>query len=386
LKLYEYEGKAILAKRGIKIPRSVYVADESEVTKLNGMVYPCVVKAQILQGGRGKAGGIRPAQNAAEAAAHALDMLGKELKGEALHGVLAEEQVDIDRELYLGITVDDVAGAPILIMSAEGGMDIETVASESPDKLLRRNLPPDGALSIAAAEGICRELGLEGNVTEIAEIIIALECAFREEDANLVEINPLCILKDGTIMACDAKVITDDYAQFRHLELPERQQLEYDEDPFERRARDNGFIMVRLGGNIAVLSVGAGYGMAIVDAIKFYGGEPANFVDQLGGLSFERTINGVLDMAEEDTSVKAVLMSFMLSASSLGGLVENMVRRLREVPPRVPVFGCIGAASAAVRDMDLQTAMDTLSRAGIKMFPDAREAIEAAIKCAEGGK
>jgi len=362
----------------------VYIADASELPKLDDMVYPCVIKAQILQGGRGKAGGIRPAQNSEEATAHALDMLSKELKGERLHGVLAEEQVDISRELYLGITIDDVAGLPILIMSAEGGMDIETVAQESPDKLLRRHLEPDVALSLADAECICRDIGLDTCVTDIAEVIVALEKAFREEDANLIEINPLCILKDDTVMACDAKVILDDYALFRHPEIQEHDLLEHDEDPFERRAKENGYIMVRLGGDIAVLSVGAGYGMAIVDAIKFYGGEPANFVDQLGGLSFERTINGVLDMAEQDTSVKAVLMSFMLSASSLGGLVENMLRRLEAVPPRVPIFGSICAASAAVRDMDLQTAIDTLSGAGVQMFPDVRDAIEAAIKCAEG--
>ena len=386
MKLYEFEGKARLARHGIRVPRSVYVEDESALSLLDEMTYPCVIKAQILQGGRGKAGGIKPAHDPAESKAIARDMLAKELKGESLCGVMAEEQVTIARELYLGITIDDVAGQPILIMSGEGGIDIETVAKESPEKLIRRHLEPDTPLSPAEAEAICRDAGVTDGVAGVAEILIALEKAFHGEDANLVEINPLCILADGTAMACDAKVILDDYALFRHPDAPEREHLEFDEDRFERQAKDNGYILVRLGGDVAVLSVGAGYGMAIVDAIKFYGGQPANFVDQVGGLSFDRTIHGVLDMVQEDTSIKAVLMSFMLSASSLGSLVESMTARLEKLPPRVPVFGSVGAASAALRDMDLQTAVKTLADAGINMFDDVHKAIEAAVKCAEGGE
>jgi len=383
VKLYEYEGKNILVRQGVRVPRSVYVGDESMLSNLDAMTYPCVIKAQILQGGRGKAGGIKPANSPTEAKAISLDMLSRELKGERLCGVLAEEQVAINRELYFGVTIDDVAGRPILIVSGEGGVDIETVASESPEKLIRRYLEPDIPLTLAEAEAICRDAGA-GADTGAAEILLAMERAFHDEDANLVEINPLCILEDGTAMACDAKVILDDYALFRHPDLPKREQLEFDEDPFERRAKDDEYILVRLGGDIAVLSVGAGYGMAIVDAIKFYGGEPANFVDQVGGLSFDRTINGVLDMAEEDTSIKAVLMSFMLSASSVGSLVESMTARLAALPPRVPIFGSIGAASAALRDMDLQTAVKTLSDLGITMFDDVHKAIESAVRHAEG--
>ncbi|MCL2401920.1 MAG: acetate--CoA ligase family protein [Oscillospiraceae bacterium] len=380
MNLYEYEGKAILAKHGIRVPWAVYIADETEVSKLDDMIYPCVIKAQILQGGRGKAGGIRPVNNVAEARAAAYDLLSKELKGERLAGVLAEEQVDISKELYLGITVDDVAGKPLLILSADGGVEIETVAEESPEKLVRRYLAPDETLDSNALAQLCREAGIDP--VGAVEIIRALEKAFREEDANLMEINPLCVLADGGVCACDAKVILDDYALFRHPDAPKHEMLEYDEDPFERRAKDNGYLMVRLGGDIAVISVGAGYGMAIVDAIQAYGGAPANFVDQLGGTPFERTVNGVLDMAEEDLTINVVLMSFMLSASSLGGLVESTLTRLKSRPSRVPIFGSIGAASAAVRDMDLQTAVEKLEVAGIKMFQDAREAIQAAIKCA----
>ncbi|MCL2408845.1 MAG: acetate--CoA ligase family protein [Oscillospiraceae bacterium] len=380
MNLYEYEGKAILAKHGIRVPNSVYVADETELGKLEDMTYPCVIKAQILQGGRGKAGGIRPVNNVEEARAAARDLLSKELKGERLAGVLAEEQVSIAKELYLGITVDDVAGKPLLIISAEGGIEIEKVAEESPEKLVRCYLEPGGMLDSDSAVQLCREAGIATG--GMVEIIRALEKAFREEDANLIEINPLCVLDDGRVLACDAKVILDDYALFRHPDAPKHEMLEYNEDPFERRAKDNEYIMVRLGGDIGIISVGAGYGMAIVDAVKAYGGSPANFVDQLGGTPFERTINGVLDMSEEDLTIKTVLMSFMLSASSLGGLVESMLERFKSRPPRVPIFGSIGAASAAVRDMDLQTAVEKLESAGIKMFQDAREAIKAAIKYA----
>jgi succinyl-CoA synthetase beta subunit len=358
----------------------VYVADEAALNKLEDMTYPCVIKAQILQGGRGKAGGIRPVSNIEEARAAARDLLSKELKGERLAGVLAEEQVDIAEERYLGITVDDVSGKPLLIISAEGGVEIETVAEKSPEKLVRHQLEPDEMLDSDTAERICREAGIDPVGT--SEIILALEKAFREEDANLIEINPLCVLNDGSVCACDAKVTLDDYALFRHADAPVHDMLEFNEDPFERRAKDGEYIMVRLGGDIAVISVGAGYGMAIVDAIKAYGGAPANFVDQLGGTPFERTINGVLDMAEEDLTIKVVLMSFMLSASSLGGLVDSTLARLEARPPRVPIFGSIGAASAAVRDMDLQTAVEKLEDAGIKMFSDAREAIKTAIRYA----
>jgi succinyl-CoA synthetase beta subunit len=312
-------------------------------------------------------------------------MLSRQLKGEDLHGVLAEEQVAISRELYLGITIDDMVGKPILIMSSEGGMDIETIAVESPEKLIRSHLDPETPLSQAEAKALCKQLKLDDYASEIAEIIILMEKAFREEDANLLEINPLCVLEDGRVMACDAKVIIDDYALYRHPDIPVHDLLEHDEDPFERKAKEDGFILVRLGGDIALLSVGAGYGMAIVDAIKFYGGEPANFVDQVGGLSFDRTINGVLDMAEEDKDIKAVVMSFILSASNVGDLVDSMQKRIAAIPPRVPIFSNIGAASAAVRDMDAQTAMDLLSKAGVRTYPDVHKAIDAAIAYA-GGK
>ncbi len=363
------------------MPNSVFVDESLQFPAEGGPAFPCMVKAQILQGGRGKAGGVKKAGSLEEGLAAAKDLMSRPLKGEKLRGVLLEEMLEIDREFYMGITIDDVAGKPIMILSLAGGMDIETVAKQSPEKLVREYLNPSRPLKLYEAVTICKKGGLTGPALGgVARVLVSLYDTFRAMDATLVEINPLIVTKQGDVIAGDSKVIVDDYAAYRHPELPVHTQENAEEDEFEREARENGYILVRLGGDVAVVSGGAGYGMAILDAIKLYGGTPANFLDMPGGNTFPSAVNGVLNMVKKDQKIQSILFSFILSASSLSSIVKIFTAILSKNPVEVPVYGCVNAANAALLEMDMETAKRELAKVGVVLFDDIREAVQAAVK------
>ena len=282
MKLYEYMGKELLAKYGIPIPEGGVAATAEEAAELAGKIGSVVLKAQILSGKRGKAGGICFTDNYVEAGRVAADLLGSQLNGYQVEAVLVEKKLQIDREFYLAISVDSAARKPIILASAKGGIDIEDVPEED---LVKMNLDVTVGMQPFVTREITRHLGVTDVVAkQIAEILGKLYRLFVEVDAELVEINPL-VISGETVIAADAKITIDDDALFRQSSLPTVQER----TAAEKQAHELGLSYVELDGEIAVMANGAGITMATLDLIQFYGGAAANFLDAGGGAGIEQT-------------------------------------------------------------------------------------------------
>ena len=274
MKLFEYRGKELFDKYGIAVPNGRLVKDEKDFSGLN---FPFVLKAQVPIGGRGKAGGIKSAENLKEAKDNFSQIMGMDIKGYTVKKVLAEEKVGIKKELYLSITLDRSKRMPLIIASASGGMDIESVPD---DKIFKEWVNPLIGIQSFHIRGIVSKLGLEKEEgKEVAKVISKIYKLFREYDCELVEINPLIIKKDGGVMALDSKVNINDDAMYRHTDIePEVVEL----TPLEKDAKEKGIAFIQLDGNIGVIANGAGLTMATLDALTYYNGKGGVFLD-LGG-------------------------------------------------------------------------------------------------------
>ena len=274
MKLFEYRGKELFDKYGIAVPNGRLVKDEKDFSGLN---FPFVLKAQVPIGGRGKAGGIKSAENLKEAKDNFSQIMGMDIKGYTVKKVLAEEKVGIKKELYLSITLDRSKRMPLIIASASGGMDIESVPD---DKIFKEWVNPLIGIQSFHIRGIVSKLGLEKEEgKEVAKVISKIYKLFREYDCELVEINPLIIKKDGGVMALDSKVNINDDAMYRHTDIePEVVEL----TPLEKDAKEKGIAFIQLDGNIGVIANGAGLTMATLDALTHYNGKGGVFLD-LGG-------------------------------------------------------------------------------------------------------
>ncbi|MGE0136062.1 MAG: ADP-forming succinate--CoA ligase subunit beta [Dehalococcoidia bacterium] len=338
MKLHEYQAKELLARYGVPVPNGkvAHTPDEAEAAanELGGKV---VVKAQVHAGGRGKAGGIKLASSAAEARAAAEALLGTRLvthqsgpQGQPINAVLVEEQFEIERELYMGVIIDNSAGMPIVIASASGGMDIEEVAEQTPEKIFRQAIDPTIGFQGFQARSLAFATGLEGDLNRPAvSLITALAKAFLENDGSLAEINPLAVTKDGRVLAVDAKFSVDDNADFRHksfFELADRTQ----EDALEVEAKDAGIEnYVKLDGNIGCLVNGAGLAMATMDAIQFEGGMPANFLD-IGTQNDPAAVSAALKIIGADPDVKAVLINIFGGLARTDVIAQGLVDAIKE--------------------------------------------------------
>ena len=274
MKLFEYRGKELFDKYGIAVPNGRLVKDEKDFSGLN---FPFILKAQVPIGGRGKAGGIKSAENLKEAKDNFSQIMGMDIKGYTVKKVLAEEKVGIKKELYLSITLDRSKRMPLIIASASGGMDIESVPD---DKIFKEWVNPLIGIQSFHIRGIVSKLGLEKEEgKEVAKVISKIYKLFREYDCELVEINPLIIKKDGGVMALDSKVNINDDAMYRHTDIePEVVEL----TPLEKDAKEKGIAFIQLDGNIGVIANGAGLTMATLDALTYYNGKGGVFLD-LGG-------------------------------------------------------------------------------------------------------
>ena len=274
MKLFEYRGKELFDKYGIAVPNGRLVKDEKDFSDLN---FPFILKAQVPIGGRGKAGGIKSAENLKEAKDNFSQIMGMDIKGYTVKKVLAEEKVGIKKELYLSITLDRSKRMPLIIASASGGMDIESVPD---DKIFKEWVNPLIGIQSFHIRGIVSKLGLEKEEgKEVAKVILKIYKLFREYDCELVEINPLIIKKDGGVMALDSKVNINDDAMYRHTDIePEVVEL----TPLEKDAKEKGIAFIQLDGNIGVIANGAGLTMATLDALTYYNGKGGVFLD-LGG-------------------------------------------------------------------------------------------------------
>jgi succinyl-CoA synthetase beta subunit len=342
VKLHEYQSKRIFARYGVPIPRGEVASTPDDAyriaARLGGWV---VVKAQVLVGGRGKAGGIKLAKDAAEAEAKASPMLGMAIKGLKVRKVLIDEAAtDIIREIYLGIVIDRAARCPVMMASAEGGVEIEEVARAMPERIFKVSIDPFLGLRGYQARELAFAIGLEKDlVSSFVNIAAGLYNAFVGCDASLAEINPLLVIdQDGgrpSLLAVDGKMIVDDSALFRHSDLADMRDVD-EEAPAETEARYRGLSYVKLDGEIGCMVNGAGLAMATMDIIKLYGGMPANFLDIGGGAQADR-VAAALRIILADPKVRAVLFNIFGGITRCDEVAKGVLEALEQVPTDVPM-------------------------------------------------
>ncbi len=345
MKIHEYQAKAILAKFGVPTPRGevVFKKEDAEGVAARLGTPIVVVKAQIHAGGRGKGGGVKLAKSPAQAAELAGQILGMKLvtpqtgpEGRLVRRLLIEEGLDIKRELYLSILVDRVAEAPVFMASAAGGMEIEEVAKEHPEAILRETIHPATGLQPYQVRDLVFGLGLSAEMVKVAQPFFqSLYRAFLETDASLLEINPCVVTGDGRLVALDAKVNFDDNAMYRHPEFAELRDLD-EETPLEVEASKFKLNYIQLEGNVACMVNGAGLAMATMDIIKLSGGSPANFLDVGGGAS-EEQVRNAFKILLSDPNVRAVFVNIFGGILRCDVLAGGVVKAARELGIRVPV-------------------------------------------------
>ena len=337
MKLHEHQAKELLARYGVPVPEGRVARTAGEAAdaaeRLGGKV---VVKAQVHAGGRGKAGGVRLANSAAEAREAASALLGSRLvtvqspQGQPVEAVLVEEQIDVARELYLGVVIDNAEAMPVVIASADGGMEIEQVAEETPERIHRQAIDPACGFQGYQARALAFATGLDGDLNRPAVALIeGLARAFGENDGTLAEINPLVVTGDGRLLAVDAKFSVDDDAGFRRGDLAGLRDSAQD-DALEVEAQAAGVQnYIKLGGDIGCMVNGAGLAMATMDAIQFEGGEPANFLD-IGTANDPEAIVTALRIIGADPDVKAVLVNIFGGLARTDVIAEGVVQAKRE--------------------------------------------------------
>ena len=338
MKLQEYQSKQYFSKFGVPIPKgrvAVTAAGAKQIAEeLGGRV---VIKSQVLVGGRGKAGGIRLAKSPKEAEDLATKILGMEIKGLPVRKVLVDEAANIETEIYLGITNDRAARKPVIMASAAGGVDIEEVARQTPEKIIKVHIDPLLGLRDYQARDLAAGIDLpREHWRTFNQIAHGLWEAYKASDANLAEINPLVITTDMRLLALDGKMVLDDNALFRHPELAEMRDRDVEVEA-ETEARKYGLSYIQLDGEIGCMVNGAGLAMATMDIIKLFGGEPANFLDIGGGASAEK-VAAALRIILQDPNVKVVLFNIFGGITRGDEVARGILTSLEEVKPDVPMI------------------------------------------------
>jgi len=361
VKLHEHQSKELFARYGIPTPKGKVAYDAEtarEIAKQIGL--PVVVKAQVLVGGRGKAGGVKVAKTADQVEEYASAILGMSIKGLPVRKVLIDPAVSAQAEIYLGIVVDRTQGAPVMMASAAGGVEIEEVARVTPEKIKRQIIDPLLGLQAYQARELGFGIGLDKKlVAEFVKIALGLYRVFVDTDASLVEINPLFITTDNALLAADGKLVLDDSALDRHHDLEALRDAD-EENQAEREARTAGLSFVKLDGNIGCMVNGAGLAMATMDVIKFYGGEPANFLDIGGGAKADK-VAAALRIILADPNVQAVLFNIFGGITRGDEVARGIVEALGQVKTNVPMVARIVGTNAEegrriLADAHMQTA------------------------------
>jgi len=345
MKIHEYQAKAILARHGVPVPRgevALSAQEAGEIARRLGSAV-VVVKAQIHAGGRGKAGGVKVVKTSDEAEKIAASLLGQTLvtyqtgpAGQVVGRLLIEEGLDIDRELYLSMLVDRASQKIVMMVSAEGGVEIEEVAAKTPDKIHKEFIIPGIGLQPYQARKLAFALGLGGaQIGKATAMMLALYKAFVATDAAMLEINPLITTKAGDLLALDAKVSFDDNALYRHADLKDLRDLA-EEDPLEVEASKFALNYIRLDGNIGCMVNGAGLAMATMDIIKLAGGMPANFLDVGGGANADQ-IRNAFKILMSDKNVKAVLINIFGGILRCDVLAQGVIAAVKELGVPVPI-------------------------------------------------
>jgi succinyl-CoA synthetase beta subunit len=348
MKIHEYQGKRILAKYGVAVPRGDMAESREEAERIAKSLFDAgatgvVVKAQIHAGGRGKGGGVKIAKSVEEAGELARRMLGMKLvthqtglEGKIVNRLLIEETLPIDRELYLGVVLDRAAAKPVFMASAAGGMEIEEVAARDPEAIIKEWIEPGLGLLPFQARKLAFRLGLPVElVGSAAKFMVALYRAYEDTDASLLEINPFITTKDGRLFALDAKITFDDNALFRHKDMRELRDMT-EEAPLEVEASKFGLNYIKLDGTVGCMVNGAGLAMATMDIIQYAGGSPANFLDVGGGANAEQVENAFRILLS-DKNVKAVLINIFGGILRVDTLATGVVEAARKTKISLPI-------------------------------------------------
>ncbi|NIO08692.1 MAG: ADP-forming succinate--CoA ligase subunit beta [Deltaproteobacteria bacterium] len=387
MNIHEYQAKEILGKFGVRVPRGrVAATAEEAVAAAREMGFPCVIKAQIHAGGRGKGGGVKLAKSAEEARELAGKIIGMNLvthqtgpEGKEVKRVLVEQGCDIKSELYLGVALDTASSRPSVVACAEGGVEIEEVAKRSPEKIIRESIDPAVGLLPFQVRRVAYKLGLpEDKVKLLLPLLQGLVKAYMECDCTLVEINPLVLTGDGGILALDAKMNFDDNALSRHPDIAALRDPD-EEDPKELEASKFNLSYIALNGNIGCMVNGAGLAMATMDIIKLYGGEPANFLDVGGGADKERVAQAFRIILADDR-VRGVLVNIFGGIMKCDVIAQGIVEAASKIGVKVPLVVRLqgtnveqGKKILAESNITIISA-DTMSEAAEKVVAAAKQA------------
>ena len=335
--LLEYQGKQLFAQHGVPVPEGRHaVTVQDAVRAANEIGYPCVVKAQVAIGKRGKAGGIKVAKDEDEARAHAEAILGMDIRGFTVHDLWIESASEIAAEYYASIILDRSEKKLLAMLSRMGGMDVEEMAETDPDALVRRHIEPGRGFDAEQARELAVDAGIDEDVTDqVAEMLVKLVELAGSEDATLIEVNPLIVTGDRRVIALDSKATIDNNALFRHPELAEFTDKSA-EDPQEAMAKEKGLTYVKLGGNIGILANGAGLCMSTLDVVAQAGGRPANFLDAGGGSKAEAIV-AALEVITSDDNVSAVLFNIFGGITRGDEIAKGIIEASKQIEISVPL-------------------------------------------------
>ncbi|MEE8287623.1 MAG: ATP-grasp domain-containing protein [Gammaproteobacteria bacterium] len=372
----EYASKPLLAASGIHVPRGRVAVSADEAAAAAVELGPVVIKAQVPAGKRGKAGGILPAADGAQAREAARRILGMDIGGHRVERVLVEEQASIARELYAAVLNSPASRGPLVMFSATGGMDIEEIARTNSAAIREAHVDIRVGFDGTAAEGLLRGLDLGEEKQAVAEFLVKLYACYCEHDAELLEVNPLAVLADGRLMALDCKFVLDDSGVKRQPELegrgtPERLSA------LEERGRDLGLRYIALEGSIGVLANGAGLTMTTMDVIAHHGGEPANFLE-IGGDAYTKA-KPALELVLDNPNVKSLVVNFCGAFARTDVMTEGVIDAWQALSPEVPVFFTVHGTGAEEAVAMLE------SRLSVTPYPNMDQAIIAAVAAAGGG-
>ena len=372
----EYRAKPLLSAQGISVPHSAIATNPEQAQLKAADIGPCVVKAQVATGKRGKAGGIQLAATPEEAGQHARAILGMDIDGYSVEKLLIEEQVDIASELYLAILNDSVSQSPMLLFSAMGGIDIEEIASTDSSAMKRMVIDIASGINRKQALDLVNQTGVP-QADHIADTMVKLYRAYRQNDAELIEINPLVITRAGDIVALDCKFTLDDGASPRQQQLVEHGAQEPMTD-IEKKAADAGLKYIELGGTVGILANGAGLTMTSMDTVSYYGGEPANFLE-IGGEAYRKG-EEALAILLENTRMKSLLINFCGAFARTDVMAKGVIEAWKNINPNIPVFFTIhGTGDVEAREL-------VRNELGIECYDLMDDAVQAAVAAAKGDK
>ena len=371
MNLHEYQGKDVFRSGGIPVPPGEVARTVEEAETFAARLgFPVVIKAQVLIGGRGKAGGVKVVKNGQEFTREAGRILGMDIKGHAVRKILITPATEIEKEYYAGIVLDRKYETPLLMVSPAGGVDIEDVARQTPEKILRLHLDERG-LPAYRARAAARFLDSRPKVQkQLANVISKLANVYYSQDCSLAEINPLAVTPSEEVWALDAKVVIDDNALDRHADLADMRDLGA-EDPGEVEAREKGLSYVRLDGSIGCVVNGAGLAMATMDLIQFHGGKPANFLD-IGGSSNPDKVTAAMNILTRDQRVRAVLFNIFGGITRCDDVARGLIAALDRIGTKMPIV-------IRLTGTNEKEAREILSARGMTALSDMDEAVRSVI-------